>query len=149
MKFVYSVTIAMVSFIGLVGCKKEEEAVIAPPPPPQPAVNLTAAPPTPATPAPDAAPPPVPGSAPAAPDNTEVKLEDGDGKAIPLLDFLNLAASNYERTRAGMTEGNPWPPLTDLNQLVQYRVIKRLPAAPEGYKFVFSAETRKVTIAPK
>jgi len=148
MKFVYPITLAMASFIGFAGCKKEEEVVIAPPPPVAPAVNLTAAPPTPATPAPDAAPPPTLASAPAIPE-AEMKLEDGEGKPLALIDFLNLAASNYERTRAGMTEGNPWPPLTDLNQLVQYRVIKRLPAAPEGYKFVFNAETRKVTVAPK
>lgn len=123
---------------------------MAPPPPPaQPAVDMgaSASVSAPAAPAPTAPPPTAP-TAPAVPD-APVKLEDGDGKTIPLIDYLNLAVTNYERTRSSMTEGNIWPPLTSLDQLVQYNVLRKLPPAPEGYKFVFNAETRQVSVAPK
>jgi len=151
MKHVNLTGLAAVSLLCLAGCTKSEDpVVVAPPPAAPPAVNMTpSAPPT-TAPTPDA-PPPVAGGAaimpPAA--EAEAKVADAEGKPLPILDYMNLIVEGYERTRAGMTEGTPWPPITDLNQLVQVGYVKRLPAAPEGQKFQFNPETKKVTLVPK
>jgi hypothetical protein len=65
------------------------------------------------------------------------------------LEFMNLAIDGYERTRASMTEGETWPPITNINQLIQYRILSRLPAAPAGQQFVLNPATGKVALAPK
>ncbi len=84
-----------------------------------------------------------------SPQDTEVKVTDVEGKPIPLLDFMNAAVQNYDRTRASMTEGNPWPPLTSLEVMVQVGYMKRLPAAPAGQKFHLDPTTMKVTLVPQ
>lgn len=40
----------------------------------------------------------------------------------------------------------PVPPLKDLEQLVQYRLIKAVPAGPNGKKYVYDAQTGKVKL---
>jgi len=137
--------------VSLSGCgSKEAESVAVPPPAAPSPVNMTPTTPTPTTPTPEA-PPPVAGGAAILPPvaEAEVKVADAEGKPLPILDYMNLIVEGYERTRAGMTEGTPWPPITDLNQLVQVGYVKRLPAAPEGQKFQFNPETKKVTLVPK
>ncbi len=74
------------------------------------------------------------------------EFKDIDGKTISLLEYVESLASGYERTRASQSDGTPWPPLTDLNQLVTYRMVSRLPAAPAGQKFVYDPQTGKVSL---
>jgi hypothetical protein len=145
----YKIIAICSAVVCLSGCgPKESESVDVPPPSTTPPVTMTpAAPPTPA-PTPDT-PPPVAGAIMPTAESTEVKVVDVEGKPLPILDFMNQAVEFYERTRSGMTEGTPWPPLTDLNQLVQYGALKRLPAAPDGQKFHLNPETKKVTVVPK
>ncbi len=136
------------ALVCLSGCgSKEAESVDVPPPSAPPAV--TAAPPVPTTPAvtPDAPPPNTTG-APIIPavEEAEVKIADAEGKPMPLLDFMNAAVENYERTRASMTEDNPWPPLTSLDVMVKVGFMKRLPTPPAGQKFHLNTETMKVTL---
>lgn len=38
-------------------------------------------------------------------------------------------------------------PVTDLNELVRYKVVKALPAPPAGKKYVVNAQTLKVELA--
>ncbi len=141
---------------GLTGCGgNDADTVAVPPPVAAPAVEMTtpvvATEPTPSP----LAPPPVAGSTapiaatPAADEKTEFTTLDEDGKPIPALEFMNMAIDGYNRTRASMTEGEVWPPITSVEQLVQYRIISRLPAAPAGQKFVLNPETGKVALAPK
>ncbi len=147
--------IAMCGLVaGLTGCGgSDADTVAVPPPAAAPAVEM-ATPVETVAPAP-VAPPPVAGEAPAmaAPAAADAKTEfttlDEDGNPIPALEFMNAAIDGYERTRASMTEGETWPPITNVNQLIQYRIISRLPAAPAGQQFVLNPETGKVALAPK
>jgi len=75
-------------------------------------------------------------------------IKDPDGKTISAINYLQSLVDAYNRTRAGQSDGTPWPPLTNLQQLVNMRMVARLPAAPAGQKFVFDAATGKVTLAP-
>ncbi len=81
------------------------------------------------------------------------EFKDPDGKTISLMQHMEGLVAGYERQRASYaadTVNNPqWPELTNLNQLVTMRMITRLPAAPEGQKFVLDPTTRKVSLAPK
>lgn len=142
--------------ICLSGCgSKDSDNISLPPPPPAPsadavpAVNTAQVPP----PAP-VAPPPTPSSeglppaTPAAPEKGDFTTFDENGKPIPGLDFINLAIDGYNRTRSAQTEGVIWPPLASVEQLIQYRIITRLPAAPAGQKFVINPEG-KAALAPK
>jgi len=63
--------------------------------------------------------------------------------------FLERAAEGYERMRFASVEGDaaPWPPLTNVAQLVQMKLIRGLPAAPAGQKFVIDPKTMKVSLA--
>jgi len=74
---------------------------------------------------------------------------DADGKPIPALEFVNAAIDGYERMRASMTEGETWPPITNINQLTAYRIIRRLPSAPAGKQYVIDPETKRAALAPK
>ncbi len=118
-------------------------------------------------PAPQTTPPPGPGgvvaAAPAtlAPANPTGPLEnlvaggniffyDDDNNFLPKdsVDFLQRAIQSYMDTRKYKSDDSPdWPPMTDLSLLVQYKVIRALPAPPPGQKFVLNPETRKVTLA--
>lgn len=67
--------------------------------------------------------------------------------------ILEKVVESYEQTRemAGGAD-NPYsqktyPPLTNLQQLVTYRFLKTLPAAPAGQKFVLDLKTLKVSLA--
>jgi hypothetical protein len=143
--------------IGLTGCGgNDADSVAVPPPAAAPTVEM-AAPTAAVAPAPapaPVAPPPATGTAtlpagPAADEKVEFTTVDADGKPVPALEFMNLAIDGYERTRASMTEGETWPPITNINQLIQYRILSRLPAAPAGQQFVLNPETGKVALAPK
>jgi hypothetical protein len=140
---------------GLTGCGgNDADSVAVPPPAAAPAVEMAAPAAAVAPAAAPVAPPPATGAAPvasgsAADDKTEFTTLDENGKPIPALEFMNLAIDGYNRTRASMTEGEVWPPITSVEQLIQYRIVSRLPAAPAGQKFVLNPETGKVALAPK
>ena len=142
--------------IGLTGCGgKEADSVAVPPPSDAPAVAMVApaavgtAAPAPMAPPPVAGTAPLPAAGPAAAEKADFTTVDEEGKPVPALEFMNTAIDGYERTRASMTEGEVWPPLTSIEQLIQYRIISRLPAAPAGKKFVLDPATGKVALAPK
>lgn len=59
-----------------------------------------------------------------------------------------MSVQNYDRIRATMTEGNPWPELTDLNTMVKVGFMKRMPTPPAGQKFHYDPQTMKVTLVP-
>lgn len=145
----FNVQLAVALSLFSFGCSKPEETVVAPPPPAPQAVSMATTPAAPA-PTPDTPPPTAAGAAimPAAQD-AEVKIADAEGKPVPILDFMNTAVEGYERTRAGMTEGVIWPPLTSLEIMVQVGYMKKLPAAPSGQKFHLNPETKKVTLVPQ
>ena len=66
------------------------------------------------------------------------------------VDFLQRAVQSYMDTRKYKADDSPdWPLLTDLGMLVQYKVIRALPAAPPGQQFVLDPATRKVSLAAK
>jgi len=66
------------------------------------------------------------------------------------VDFLQRAVQNYMSERKYKADDSQdWPMLTDLSLLVQYKIIRALPAAPAGQKFVLDPQTRKVSLAPQ
>ncbi len=105
-------------------------------------------------------PPPVPGAPVAAStrvdptNNDEIFREyNDDGEMRSVTSILEKVVESYEQTRemAGGAD-NPYsqktyPPLTNLQQLVTYRFLKALPAAPAGQKFVLDPKTLKVSLA--
>jgi hypothetical protein len=78
-----------------------------------------------------------------------------DGKSLDTIAALERAVEYYDRilrTRVAESEEEekyfkPVPPLTDLQQLVQYRVIRAVPAGPNGQRYVYDAQTGKVKLA--
>lgn len=76
---------------------------------------------------------------------------DGDaGVPKDAVELLNRAIEVYEekRSRTDDGDGPKWPVLKDLNQLVTYRILRALPAAPMGKKFVLDPKTKKVSLSP-
>ena len=76
------------------------------------------------------------------------EMLDEDGKQLTTLQFLERAVEQYDRVRPGTAtaDSDGWPELTDLSQLVKYRVLSKLPAPPAGQKFVLDPKTRKVSL---
>lgn len=75
--------------------------------------------------------------------------DKGNFLATDSVDFLNRAVRSYQDTRKYKSDDSPdWPPMTDLSLLVKYKVIRAMPAAPAGQKFVLDPQTRKVVMAP-
>ena len=138
--------------LALSGCGKSQPAT-PPPPPVQAMPSLSGGQPP---------PPPPPASAPTAAAATTSRerttaaapaklsnfaLEDDEGK--PLTDavqILQRAVEVYDDKRSD-DEEKPWPELTDLALLTNYKILNRLPAAPPGKKFVFNPKTKQVTLA--
>lgn len=105
--------------------------------------------------APAPAPPPLQGVA-AAPEASSLTPATEGTPASPdaALALLENAAEHYTRelmTRVPADEEEaqnfkPVPPLTNLEQLVQYRLIRAVPAAPPGKKFIYDAKDGKVKL---
>ena len=78
---------------------------------------------------------------------------DKDDVFLPkdAVDFLQRAVQNYmnERKYQEADDSQGWPMMTDLSLLVQYKIIRALPAPPAGQKFVLDPQTRKVSLAPQ
>ncbi len=76
---------------------------------------------------------------------------EGDAKAPKdTVELLDRAIQAYEalRNRTDDGDGPKWPVINDLNMLVQYKVLRALPPAPAGQKFVMDPKTKKVSLAP-
>lgn len=73
---------------------------------------------------------------------------DEDGKQLSTLQFLQRMVDHYDRVRPGTStaDSDGWPELTDLSQLVKFRVLKELPSAPAGQKFALDPKTHKVSL---
>lgn len=142
--------VAITSCIAVIGCGKTDETPV-PPPPPAPK-KAEAAVTTPAVTAPPAVtPPPAPAAggtaaAPAAAEPESKEIKDPEGKTLSALQYMQNLADTYGRMRATQVEGNQWPPLTDLQQIVNVGLVKRLPSAPAGQKFVFDAQSGNVKL---
>jgi hypothetical protein len=152
MKFTNLFHVSVLASLVAAGCKPEDPPTAPPPPAPKAPEAVVATPPV-ASPGPAApvTPPPVGGAAaaaPAAPEAEPKEIKTIDGKTISAIQYVQSLADSYERTRAGQSDGTPWPPLTDLQLLVNVGMVKRLPTPPAGQKFVFDAKTGKVTLAP-
>ncbi|MEW6307045.1 MAG: hypothetical protein AB1705_26580 [Verrucomicrobiota bacterium] len=83
---------------------------------------------------------------------SQALFEDGEGNITVKngLDFLQRAVAVYDEMATTKHDDSPeWPPMTDLSLLVKYRVLRALPEAPPGQKFVYDTKTRKVTLASK
>ena len=75
------------------------------------------------------------------------ELEDDEGKPLTdVVQILQRAVEVYDDQRSD-DEEKPWPELTDLSQLTKYKILNRLPPAPQGKKFVFNPRTKQVTLA--
>jgi hypothetical protein len=80
---------------------------------------------------------------------TYFRNDDGD-LIIPksTMELLQRAVYTYSELQEERADGeHPWPRLTELSQLVQYRVLTALPAPPPGQKFVYDPATRRVSVA--
>jgi len=151
MKFTHTICIALGVLVFIIGCGKSDDTSVTPPPPPPKQPEAAVATPSATPPPAPVTPPPVAGTgpaAPAAPETEPKEIKDPDGKTISAIAYLQSLVDGYNRTRSSQVEGNPWPPLTDLQQLVNVGYAKRLPSAPAGQKFVFDSKTGKVTLAP-
>ena len=139
-------TAPLMAAILVIGCGKADDATVPTPPAIKPpevavapavAVNPTVtAPPTPSGTA----------VAPAPTAEAPKELRDPDGKTLTAIQYMQSLIDGYARTRASQGEGS-LPALTSIEQLVQYRILARLPAAPEGQKFVLD-QAGKVALAP-
>ena len=71
------------------------------------------------------------------------------------IEMLNMAVGRFSQKQmtVGMDKfgrpGGGKTPLTSLDQLVKAGVLKAIPAAPAGKKFVLDLTTQKVKLAPK
>ncbi len=132
------------------GDKKETGA--APPLPPKKPkteggeVQANPQPPEPTEPSKDMNAPAVPAGPADLPETTDQKQ---------LLEMLNMAVGQYAQKQmtAGMGKsgrpGGGKTTLTSLDQLVKAGILKAIPEAPAGKKFVLDVTTQKVKLEPK
>lgn len=83
-----------------------------------------------------------------------VPTKDADGKTIDTLAGLNRAVEYYTRVLQPMQAESEeqaktfkgYPPLTSLEQLVQYKVIRAVPPAPAGKKWSYDTQKYQVVL---
>lgn len=103
-------------------------------------------------------PPPEPGlgNAPAANGNTQgaapIRPVNEEGQPMSDLEFLNDALIKYgdpaARPNAGdIDASSAGGKLTDISDLVKSGIIKSIPQAPPGKKFVLDKKTNKIVLA--
>lgn len=137
------------------GCTPKQEESLATPPPAPPVSVVTSSPTD--VPAPPATVASGPSAivAPSGPNKAAVPAQDfsnftdESGTRLTELQILSTAVDAYEQSRFTVVlneEDEPWPPLTNLTQLVTYRLLPRLPAAPAGKQWSFNPETKKVAL---
>lgn len=82
---------------------------------------------------------------------TGVPLNDDDGNTLNTMQGLQRAVDYYTRVLAPKStpqfpgdKRQPLPPLTDLQQLVTYKIIKAVPPPPDGKKYVIEGGVVKI-----
>jgi hypothetical protein len=81
--------------------------------------------------------------------NAALFKEDGEAKApTDAVSLLNRAIEVYGERRHETDDGDgpQWPVISDLNQLVRYRILRALPAPPPGKKFKLDPKTKVVSL---
>lgn len=72
---------------------------------------------------------------------------DVEGNAVTALSGLNSAMLELSHMHSSWTlDGINVPPITNVNQLVQYKVIAAVPAPPAGKSYKVDPKTLKVTL---
>jgi hypothetical protein len=79
---------------------------------------------------------------------------DDEGRPLNTLAALELAVDYYQRVLVTWVPEDedqerywkPIPPLTDLQQLVEYRIIRAVPEGPDGQRYVYDAEAGRVKL---
>jgi len=100
---------------------------------------------------------PIPGAPAAESDGSNADLagldktmdEEGNAKILSIQEALQNAVANYDRmANASVIEPNQkgWPELKTIEDLVKYRVIRRLPPAPDGKKWHLNTDGMKVEL---
>jgi hypothetical protein len=82
--------------------------------------------------------------------NMSAYFVDKNGQFEPTTaqEVVERAVQTYRELRASKHDDSPdWPAFNDLSLLVKYKILRALPPAPQGQKFVYDATTRKVTLA--
>ncbi len=77
-------------------------------------------------------------------------FQDGDGEfdAKSAQEVVERAIVAYREIQSTKHDDSPdWPVFNDLSLLVKYQILRALPPAPEGQRFVYDAATRKVSVA--
>lgn len=74
--------------------------------------------------------------------------QDGDFDAKSAQEVVERAIAAYREIQTTKHDDSPdWPVFNDLSLLVKYQILRALPPAPEGQRFVYDAATRKVSVA--
>ncbi|MEW6304751.1 MAG: hypothetical protein AB1705_14855, partial [Verrucomicrobiota bacterium] len=116
--------------------------VAPPPPPPPPGATPGASPTTLTVNAPVAV-------NPAAGDPLIHFRFDPEGRRVDDFTALQAACDGYSRLMGSVAgpEDKPLPPLTaDMSGLIARGLVKAIPTAPDGKRYIFDTETRKVKI---
>ena len=77
-------------------------------------------------------------------------FQDGEGEfdAKSAQEVVERAIVAYREIQTTKHDDSPdWPVFNDLSLLVKYQILRALPPAPEGQRFVYDATTRKVQVA--
>lgn len=79
------------------------------------------------------------------------QAEGAAGVPKDAVELLNRAIQVYGERRQETDDGDgpKWPVITDLNQLVRYKILRALPAAPSGKKYALDPKTKVVSLADK
>jgi hypothetical protein len=86
-----------------------------------------------------------------------IPTEDSEGERMDTVTGLQRAVEYYQRVlRTYIPDDEeaerlhkPVPPLTDLQQLVTYRIIRAVPEGPEGKKYVYDATDGRVKLVAR
>jgi len=74
--------------------------------------------------------------------------QDGEFDAKTAQEVVERAVAAYREIQTTKHDDSPdWPVFNDLSLLVKYQILRALPPAPEGQRFVYDAATRKVQLA--
>jgi hypothetical protein len=77
-------------------------------------------------------------------------FQDGEGEfdVASAQEVVERAIVAYREIQSTKHDDSPdWPVFNDLSLLVKYKILRALPPAPEGQRFVYDAATRKVQLA--
>lgn len=146
--------IATTIVITLVGCAPKEDSAPAPAPAPAPVAKVDTKGVKSVNPGAPAGTETAAAAATGAPANEALIPIEATGKEADTIAALERAIEYYTRvlqTRVPIDEAEmktfkPVPPLKDLQQLVEHRLIRAVPAGPDGSKYVYDTTTGKVKL---